>query len=171
MSSVKAALLVVGGLVEFGGIVLLAAPDLAPWGRRMAAWALPQWRVIEDRLRKAVGRPRKPVVYHDSATVEVSLDARISGFVSHNPDAPLEEKVEFLLRRSTESQQAMNRLMERMDVVENDAARQPGELRAEFERHLADELRAVAEADRLLRISGSLLLAIGLVCVTVAGFM
>ncbi len=48
-----------GALFEFGGILLIAAPDVLPGARRFGLWLDRRWRSVEDGIRRWLRlRPR-----------------------------------------------------------------------------------------------------------------
>jgi hypothetical protein len=62
----KASLYIVGAVVELGGILLVASPDLVPGSLRFAAWARPRLRRLENRIRRLI-RARPPSGRHPRA--------------------------------------------------------------------------------------------------------
>jgi len=130
--AVKATFYIVGAVVEFGGILLVASPDLVPFADRLAAWSRPRVRAVKKRL--GLGTRSDVHGYHASDSVTVS--DRASAAVSSGATT-LEGKVEFLLRRDADAQHHMNKLVERvMDLEERvtgetDTLRQHAEGRIE----------------------------------------
>ena len=167
----SATFLVLGALLELLGIILVASPDLVPWALRLVRWIRPRWRQIENRVRRRLGRSARGIAYEDSATVDMKLTISASGEVDFDPDASLEDKVAFLLRRSVESQRETNALAQRVTAIETDAPNRIAELRAEMEAHVARALATAREDYRIARISGALVLATGLALTTVANLV
>jgi hypothetical protein len=164
----KTILLVVGALAEFGGILLIAAPDLIPGARRFGRWLDRRWRPIENRIRRALRLPGRSVTVSASAALSAAVAMSATAVVGVSETATLEEKVAFLLRRNEATQLQTAALAQRVDAIEKDVERREGELRDELHRHIATELRSALEADRVLRVVGSGLLALGLLLATVA---
>ncbi len=52
------ALLIPGAILEFLGILSVAAADLVPYGRQISAWLGRQYDRTPDRLRRLLRRPR-----------------------------------------------------------------------------------------------------------------
>jgi hypothetical protein len=163
-----AALLVLGALAEFTGIVLLGFPDFLPGALRLSAWLGHRGRRALNRIRRLIGLP--PLTTHISiaAAVELNLAGSIAALVVSREEGTLEEKVDFLLRRDQDAQRRLNELEHRLDDLEAESPRRLDELRAAMEEHVAREVAAVLEAYRPLRIAGTIALFVGLVCITTA---
>ncbi len=126
---------------------------------------------MENRVRRALGLPGRTVTVSASAALSVAVAMEATLGVDVSDGATLEEKVAFLLRRNEETQRTTSALAKRISGIEEDVERRESGLRDELQRHVAAELRSALEADRVLRIFGSGLLATGLACVTVASFL
>lgn len=75
-----------------------------------------------------------------------------------NPEAPLEDKVEFLLRRNIDSQREVNALARRIAALEEEGPPRAAELRSEMEKHVERELATAREDNRTARVIGAVLL-------------
>jgi hypothetical protein len=171
MSTLQAMLLVVGAFLEFGGIVALAFPDFLPHARRLSPWLGHRTRVVINWVRRLLGmKPLQKVVYGWGG-VKGSASVRGTGLVNISDDATEAEKIAFLLRRDQEAQQAINTLSRRTEDLEEDMPRQLEQLREDMRTHVSSELTAAQEEYRPLRIGGTIALAVGLVCTTVANFV
>jgi hypothetical protein len=93
------------------------------------------------------------------------------GTTSHREDAPLEEKVAYLMRRDQATQEAEHRITERVEAVEAESRQSVEDLRREVEVLLGTELRAAQEDFRAVRIGGTIALAVGLTLTTLANFI
>ena len=166
--SVATSLLVIGSVLELGGIVALGFPDLLPGALRVSTWLGRQWRLASNRLRRLVGLKPRAVVHTVDMAGAVSLAGHISAVVSTSNVGSLEEKVEYLLRRDQDAQRRVNEHDERLDRIEAESTERLAELRGQMETHIARELGAALEAYRPLRVAGTVALVIGLGCVTAA---
>lgn len=167
----KAALFVIGAAVELLGIVLVASPDLVPGAVRLARWTRVRWRPIENRVRRAVGLAPRGRVVELSATISGGGRVSASAIVGHNPGAPIESKVEYLLRRDQALQETANRLTQRVETLEAESAKRIDDLRQEIEARIVREIEVAQEDYRRARIGGTIALAIGLALVTAANFV
>jgi hypothetical protein len=166
----RATLYITGAVLELGGILLVAAPDLLPYAERVSGWLRVETRRAVGRIRLALGRPRTQVI-EVGGIASTSAVGNISLLVSPNPDATLEERVEYLLRREQEAQTKLNAHDERLRAIEEQLPRRLDELRAETEEHVATELSAAESRYRPLRFVGALLLAAGLGLTTAGNFL
>jgi len=171
MSGTRATLYIVGAVLEVVGIILVASPDLVPGAVRLARWVRPRWRRVENRVRRILRLPPGGITYEDAATVGLNLSISTAAEVGFNPEASLEDKVAFLLRRNSETQKEMNALSQRLDAIETEAPKRVDELRAELEAHIAHELTAAKEDYRAARIGGAMVLAVGLALTTTGNFV
>jgi hypothetical protein len=167
----KTTLIVVGALAEFGGILLIAAPDLIPGARRFGRWLDRRWKPIENRVRRILGVPGRNVTVSASAAIATAVGMSATAIHGVSETATLEEKVAFLLRRDEATQHKTTALAQRLEAIERDVERREGALRHELHSHVADELRAALDADRVLRVVGSLLLAVGLLLATIGSVL
>jgi hypothetical protein len=161
------ALLVIGSVLQFGGIVALGFPDVRPGTLRLSRWLGRQWRRAANRLRRLVGRKPQEVVVTAGGALGVGV--ALGGTAIVSTGAPtLEGKVEYLLRRDEDVQRRMTELTVRLDRLEAESPERLAELRSEMETHVAHELSTALEAYRPLRVAGTIALVIGLACVTAA---
>jgi hypothetical protein len=171
LSATRAALFLVGAGLELVGIVLVASPDLVPGALRLVAWIRPRWRRIENRLRRVLRLPPRGVTHHGSASLRGKVSMSASGVVGVDPNASLDAKVAFLIRRDREAQMEMNTLTKRLSAVEAGMDERIAQLRAEMETHVANEIAAAREDYRFARMVGATLLAAGLGLTTAANFV
>jgi hypothetical protein len=169
--SLQAILFVVGAIFEFVGIVLLGFPDFIPGALRLSNWLRIRGRRLANRMRRLFGRPPGRTVVKLEAADEISLAGHLSLMKHVHPDATIEEKVAFLVQRDQEAQRDVNELNERLTAIETETPRRLEELRGQMHTHVARELTEAMTAYRPLRIGGTVALAIGLLCVTVANFV
>jgi hypothetical protein len=157
-----------GGSAEFFGLLLVAAPELVPILQSIGAAAAGGWRSLRALQRKAaarllrlLGRPQHQRVVVGAGGVTAGGHLSGSGRVSHSPGATLEGKVDYLLRRDQQVQDALERLnlsLEAMPGRWQAAIAETSEtLRGEHSRAL-EQLREHHLQPRLL---GILLLAVG----------
>jgi hypothetical protein len=139
---------VIGWPVETVGILLVAAPDLAPW---VAA--------ARRRARRALGRPAHHHVAIGTATSQSS--AHGVGVVSVAADASDERKLQHLMRTT-------NELQGRVGSVENAMSGLPAQWRADIQdtensvrRDLADRFAVFRSEYRRERRLGTALLIVG----------
>jgi hypothetical protein len=169
MGATRTALYVIGAVLELVGILLVAWPDLLPYGARSSRWVRRRTRRTVDQVRLVVGRPRAQVVHVagiDSAQAFGS--ASVSAIVSVNEEASPDERVEYLLRREREAQERLNAHDDRLRSIEERVPKQLEELRAESEEHVAKELTSAEWQYRPLRFIGAVALAAGLALTTTA---
>jgi hypothetical protein len=171
VSALAIVLMSIGAVLEFSGIVLIAFPDFLPHGRRLSRWLGHRTRVVVNRLRRLLGLPPLQNVVYGQAAVEAS--AALSGHVitGVRQGAIIEEKVAFLLQRDQETQKAMNALTDRVQELEEATPRLLDRLREDMEAHVTTTLTAALAEYRDLRIFGTIALAVGLICTTVANFV
>lgn len=157
----KSVLYIVGALIELSGIVLVASPDLFPGAIRLAAWARPRLRWIENRLRLVLPLQPRSVVHneHVSGTIQVSGSASA---VASTGASTLEERLAFLLRRDAEAQQHLNRLVERVKGLEDQLSRETGMLGTYVQNEIDYRIVAANRDYQVARIIGVVALAVGL---------
>jgi hypothetical protein len=165
------ALYVVGAAIEALGIVLVASPDLVPGAVRFAGWLRPRLRAIEHRVRSLLRLPVSVTLHLSPATAKAGGSLTLSALTAVRDGATLVEKVEFLLGRDREAQEARNELSERVAAIGADAPRRLAQLRVELEAHVADELAAKQADYRAVRIGGTVALVVGLGLATWANFL
>jgi hypothetical protein len=166
----SAALLVLGVVFEFAGIVLLGFPDFVPGAIRLSGWLRRRSRAVENRLRRLLRLPPRPFVHKAGVDAAVGVELSASA-VQRTGATTLEDKVEYLLRRDLDAQRQANELTGRVARLETESSRRLAELRRQMEDHVARELTAALEVYRPLRVVGTLALALGLVCVSAATFL
>ena len=166
---------VVGVLIEGVAILVFAAPDYVPGLRRFSAWLAPRLRRAERRARNAIRRvlrhPPTPVVHQVSAGGAIAAGLSARGIHGVSPTATLEEKVDFLLRRAEITQEVTATLSDRIAAISSKIEHEITELRDESRAHVAAELKSAEEADRPLRLIGSLLLIAGVACQSIASLL
>jgi hypothetical protein len=167
----QAGLFAAGAVIEFVGIVLLGFPDFVPGAVRLSQWLRVSARRVANRLRRVVRLPPRPTVVTLEGLVHGRSMGRASVTVAVSPGATLEEEVAFLLRRDQESQNRINALTERVAEIEGRTPAELEQLRARMEAHVAQELAAARDEYRPLRIVGTIALALGLICMSVANFL
>lgn len=167
----RATFYIAGAVLELGGIVLVGWPDVLPYAERVSLSLRLATRRVMNRLRLALGRPRHYDIHAGAGSFHVTGSASASAVVSIGPDATLEEQVAYLLRREQEAQRNLNAHDKRLRAIEDSLPKQLDELRADTERHVSEEISAVAWQHRPLRFIGALALLIGLVLTTAASFL
>jgi hypothetical protein len=165
-----AALLVIGAVSEFTGIVLLGFPDFLPGAIRVSAWLRRQGRRAANLLRRLVGKPPRGSVHKVGLDAAVGVEVSASAVVGTGATT-LEGQVEYLLRRDQDAQRQANEFASRLNRLEAESPRRLAEVRQDMEKHVSAELTASMEAYRPLRIVGTVALAVGLLCVTLATFL
>lgn len=167
----KLILYLFGAGFELLGIVLMVAPDWIPWASRAGAWVTVRSRLEADRARRLIRRPAPERFVEAEAGVYGVAGVGAGLIVGHDPDAPLEDQVAYLLRRDKASQEVDDRLTDRMTKLETESAERLDGLRREIEAKIADEIKAAAADSRGTRIIGTTALAIGLALTTLANFV
>ena len=162
---------VVGAVLELGGILLVAWPDVLPYAGSASRWLRLTSRRAINRLRVALGRPRHYDIHAGAGSFHAKASLSGSAVVSISPAATLEERVDFLLRREEAAQEKLNAHDKRLSAIEDSLPRQLDELRAETERHVSEEISAAEWRYRPLRFVGALALAFGLALTTTANFL
>lgn len=165
-----AALLAIGVVSEFAGIVLLGFPDFVPGAIRLSGWLGRHGRRGANRLRRLVGRSPRGVVHTAESGGVIVTGMSVTGVVSTSATT-LEGKVDYLMRRDQDAQHMFDALAERVTRLEADSPRQLDEIRRQMEGHVARELMAALEAYRPLRVVGTILLAVGLGSVTASALL
>jgi hypothetical protein len=169
--SLQVILLIVGAASEGTGIVLIGFPDLLPHAQRLSAWLTHRSLLVVNRIRRLVGlRPLQKIV-SISAAEESSSTSRVAITKTLKADATTDETIAFLLSRDQEAQADINALTRRLYDLEADTPRRLDQLRESMEAHVAQELTTALETYRPLRVLGTIALAIGLICVSVANFV
>jgi len=167
---VVAALLVVGVFAEFVGIVLLGFPDFVPGALRLSGWLRRYGRRLANVVRSLFGRPTRGAVHQIRAAGESNVSATLSAVVIPKAST-LEEKVDYLMSRDQAAQDRVNTLDERIVRLETDSPRRLAEARRKLEDHVTRELVAAEAAYRPLRVAGTVALAVGLACSSLASYL
>jgi hypothetical protein len=170
VSNVRFGILVFGGLCEFAGVILTAAPEIYPVLRALRARVFLLFAVARSRIRRLFGR-RKTVSGSSHVSGGMSPSGRLSGVVLVGETASDERKLAFLLELAETTQRRLNEL----ESTASDLPRQwkdeieatKGEIAALIETKLAEERNAYLRSRRL----GIILLAIGLPVVFLANFI
>ncbi len=167
---VRATLYLVGAACELAGIGLVAAPDLVPGARRLSQWLERQWRAAETRLRRVLRmKPREQVIAMAGLN-SAHATSSASAIVSLDPNASLEEKVEYLLGRDEAAQRSANALNDRMRTLETETRRTAVELRGEVATRIEAETESAQADYRPVRIFGSVAFVVGLALTTWGNF-
>lgn len=160
----------IGALAEFLGILLVASPDLVPGAVRAAGWTRRRWRLIENRIRRALRLPGRSTTVSISAALSAAGALSVSAVVGSSAET-VEGKVEFLLRRDRDTQQAVNDIRLRLEEIEQAAARGLDDLRNELRAHVAAAISESQADFRAARFAGTAALAIGLGLATAGNFV
>jgi hypothetical protein len=164
-------LYLIGVVAEFSGVVCLGFPDLLPDALRLSRWLGRQGRRAANTLRRLVGRPQRGDVHVGAAAGAITLTGGSIEAIVSTGATTIEEKVEYLLRRDHDAQRHVNALGERVSRLEAESPRALKEAQRGMEEHVASELAAAQDEYRPLRVVGTVLLVVGLVCTTVATFV
>jgi hypothetical protein len=168
---VKHALYIAGAAFEFGGVMLAVLPDLVPGARRLSLWVAPRWRRLANRLRRMLHLPGRPIVVQVGPAGEVSLAGSASAIVTVGAGATPDERIEFLLRRDQERQQADAALGHRIDELDRDSQQRVEALSAGMQAHVAAKLSAADAEYRAARVLGAIALGVGLALATAGNFL
>jgi hypothetical protein len=162
-------LYVVGGMLELSGIVLVAAPDVFPAIRSGRRWIDSRAALVALKLRRLLRRPVSHTVSM-SGTITATGTMSASGILGIDPNATLERKVELLIRHDAEAQERLNTLEQRMtdEKAARDAAIE--QARGETEERLTEQMRALIDTHKRLRLIGVGLLICGAVCLNAGNF-
>jgi hypothetical protein len=163
-------LYVAGAVLELVGILLVSAPDLLLYSERASQWFRTTTRPLADRLRRVIGRPRVHVV-HAGVADEFAIAGSVSAVVSCNPNASLEERVEYLMRREQEAQARLNVHDDRLGAIEEQLPKRLDDLRAETQEHVSTSIIAAEWRYRPVRFIGAIALAVGLALTTAGKFV
>jgi hypothetical protein len=167
MCALRVTLYIAGAFLELGGILLVGWPDVLPYAERVSR----RLRSIAERIvRRTLGRPRAYAIHAEAGSV-IMTGASLSGTVSVDPGASLEDRVNYLLRRDKAAQEKMGAFDKRLRTMEEDVPKRFDELCAETQQHVADEIRAAEWRYRPLRFVGALALGLGLALTTIANFL
>ncbi len=171
MSNWATVLLALGVVSQFIGIVALGWPDFIPWKEHLSRWLTYACQRAENRLRRLFRRP--PRTHTSSLSASFSARASVSGAVTVavSDGASLEDKVAFLLRQDQKAQQLKNKVAARLNALEQEGPKRLDEVRAERKGHFEERVIVVLNRYRPLRQAGAVLLAVGLICLSVANFV
>jgi hypothetical protein len=167
---VKITFYIVGAVIELAGIVLVASPDLFPGAIRLAAWSRQRLRQVETRIRRLLRRKPRSIVHAVHASDSIQISGSASAVVSTGART-LEEKVEYLLRRDTEAQDHMNKLVDRVKSQEERLTRKIDTLRAYLEGHIDHRIAEVHRDYQTARFIGVAALVLGLGLSTAANLV
>lgn len=163
-------LLVIGGLLQFAGVLFIGFPDLLPHAVRLSSWLRRRARWVSNRIRRLFRMDPRPTTVEVGIALEGSAALSASAEVHAAKDLTIAEKVEFLIRRDQNAQRDLNRIAKRVETTENETSRRLDQLGDDLKAHVERKLTVAAEAYRPLRIAGTLALALGLVAVSIAPF-
>lgn len=170
--SLRRWLLSVAGALELWGVLLVASPELAPilgWLHR-AVTALPSRakslaRRAADWVRAKLGDPRDHIA-SGTATASGGGATRSSGYKDLPEEATPEEKIDFLMEQSKETQLRLNHLQQRANDLperwQGDIEGTAGTLRQEQQQGLA----GLRKEHLTARLGGVVLLLVGLALAT-----
>ncbi|MGE3138437.1 MAG: hypothetical protein AB7I08_12365 [Thermoleophilia bacterium] len=168
MSPLGGTLLIVGAGLEFFGIVALGWPDFIPWRDGLSAWATRTWGWIRLRVLRRKGRSYSVTL---GSAAESSHALRFTAIKGPPKGQSLAETVGWLVNRDREAQQKeqdLEHLIQDLDkAVDQRMDSSRDEMRGEYEAKLSEAL----EQYRSLRIVGTFILFVGLVCTTWANFV
>jgi hypothetical protein len=163
MNATEQYLFIVGGVLEFAGIMAVAWPDLLPYGERLSAWLGRAYRSAYQRtadlMRQFSRRPRGVIVRAPTATLALA-GGGVTRRATVQPDATYEEKVEYLVKRDQDVQAMFDSLSAHVEE-------RLGEVRTELKVHVASEMGRY----RALRIGGTVALGLALACTIATGFV
>jgi hypothetical protein len=161
--------LIYAGAAEFFGVLLIAAPELAPLLLRAQVVVADGWRAAMIRRRDVVAairrrfrQPQPEPAYIDARSGTSSVSGGGSLSLSTGPGQTLEEKVDFLLRREQGLQEHLKTVVGEVGQLPEkwgaEIREAESDLRAEFNR----EIREVEERHIRARLLGLVLVVIGI---------
>ena len=163
------ALLIAGTILEFFGIMVVAWPDLLPYGERLSSWLgrvyLSAYERTADLMRRFSRRPRGGTVHVRSGTV--TTGGGVTGRAAIEPGSAMEEQVAYLLKRDQDVQAMFDSLSAQVVAGDRRAEEGLSQVRIELKGHVATEMSRY----RALRALGTGLLAAGLACTVAAGIV
>jgi hypothetical protein len=168
-SVVQTGFYVAGAILQFIGIIFVAALDLFRWLERAAVWTA-------ERLRRTIRRafrrlPRRVRNYLEASAGTLGTAGALATQHVRTTGTSIDEQVDFLLRRDKATQEAISRINERLDKTGEAVATGFDALRDESRSELATAI-ASAQADfRRARIFGAVALTVGLGLSTAAAFL
>lgn len=164
----------VGIGLELVGLALVGASDYVPLARdvgrairrpveslAVSAW----WRVA-----RRFGR-RRTITARVSPGGAIALGGNVTGIVSPGKSATLEEKVEFLLRRSEEWQRAFADLERRLGELPDRWRADVAIVRSELEERIERRLTETQERYLAARRVGLICLLAGVACVAASNVL
>jgi hypothetical protein len=158
---------IAGGILQFFGIIGVGAPDIVPYKNRLSSWLRKLTRPLLRRLGRAIGRS-EPTMHAVEFGGSVSTKAGASVIVGHDPNAPLQEQVEFLLGRDQCTQKKLNEHDARTRAIEEELPTLLDELRVEMREYVKTAIADAETKYRPLKALGAILLVVGLVFTTYA---
>jgi hypothetical protein len=159
---VKIALTVVGGILEFAGICLVAAPELTPrlarvWaqvGATVAGW----WRLVGEHVFRL---KREPVHHFGSSTVSGKGSASARGFAVVGEDTSIERQLEFLREFVERTEQRFGQIEDRVGGLAKEWNTDIETARREIESTIEQRVEEIRDAHIRLRLIGIGLLLLG----------
>jgi hypothetical protein len=170
VSTVKFSILVFGGVCEFAGVILTAAPELYPRLTPIGEGIARLVSAARARVERIFGRP-KAVSHSISVSGGATAGGHASGYASVSDAESVEGKLAFLIDQAVKTQRRFDALEGRVGNLpklwkaEIDAAK--GEIATLIGTKLAKERDAYIRS----RLVGITLLAIGLPIVFIANFI
>jgi len=170
MTPLKCWLYLIGPILEGLGILVILFPDALPGVTWAGRWLLR----LANTLANAVDRFAR--IVHDiriagGTASAVAVTARGRIVIAPGQNATLEEKVKFLFDKHLEIDGALDALRERFEKFEKETARRFEQTGRDVEAWTKEAIRGELERYRGGRISGSVLLFVGLVCSGFANFI
>jgi hypothetical protein len=149
-----------GAGCEFFGILLVAAPELFPrFGRswtKIREGLSQAWR----RLLRLFGR-RQHITVSVGAAGAVASGGRLSAIVSKDPNAPLEEKVAYLLDQDRKTQERLNALDHAIEAQAEQRRREIQAAREALETFVRESLERERDVHIRVRLAGVGFLLVG----------
>jgi hypothetical protein len=168
--SAKVTLIIMGVALEVLGLVLTASPELAPRIRRVAVAGRRVAGRLEGPVRRILRRPKH--VFGKSSVGEFSIrGGRASGYVSVANDAPLERKLEFLMRQAVRDQERLNELEHRVADMPREWRTEVEATRTALEARIVHELEQARELFIVQRLIGLTCIAAGSVVLAVVNLL
>lgn len=170
MTATKAALYILGGILEIAGIFLVAAPDLAPVLRTARAQAFAAAERARVGLQRILRKPRTVTHTMIAEPGSIGVSGHLTAKLSVTPSASLNERVESLLRRADEAQERLNDLDRRLTDEAQARDRAVAAAQDETERRLREAIAKALDAHKRLRLVGIGLLTLGAVLLNLGNF-
>jgi hypothetical protein len=129
-----------------------------------------RWGGVVSSFLRLIRRPRPHTIYLGGIGSREAVGG-VSLVRSVNPEATLEEKVAFLLRRDQEAQQAVNELRQQLKEHSERTEKNFEAAHAHMEEHVTAALETAHAAYLPLRIMGVCALMLGLGLATAGNFV